>query len=183
MRRFVLLVGAAVFVFGHRAQAQARVGSDSATRLTRFGRDLVYGTLEGLAFAGVDQMSKSPPQWGAGWSGYEKRAASNLGEFYIQESVTEGLAAAMNRPLDYGHCRCHGTGDRFAWAVAGAFVDEMPDGHRLFAVPRVVGAYAGSFAQASWRPSNGGDRTRVALVNGTTSLALGALINLFYEFR
>jgi len=30
-----------------RSHAQARVGSDSATRLTRFGRDIAYGTLEG----------------------------------------------------------------------------------------------------------------------------------------
>jgi hypothetical protein len=59
----------------------------------------------------------------------------------------------------------------------------MPNGTRLVAVPRIVGAYTGSFAQATWRPSNHHDRTRVALVNGTTALALGALINLYYEFR
>lgn len=164
------------------ATAQSRVGADSATRLTRLGRDLAYGALLGLGYAGIDQLSNSPPEWGHGWRGYEKRAASNIGEFVIQESVTEGLAAAMNRPLDYRRCKCRGTGDRIGHAFVGGITDEMPDGSRTLAVPRIVGAYVGAFAQATWRPPTSG-RTRVALVNGTTSLAIGVLINLFHEFR
>lgn len=122
------------------------------------------------------------PSGGKGWRGYEKRAASNVGEFVIQEGVTEGLAAAMNRPLDYRRCECHGTADRIGHALLGAFTDEMPDGRHLLAVPRIVGAFAGSTAQAMWRPSTS-SRTTTALVNGSTSLGIGALINLFYEFR
>ena len=71
---------------------------------------------------------------------------------------------------------------RMGWAFWGAVTDQMPDGTHPVAVPRIVGAYVGSFAQASWRPSDS-DRGRVALWRGTTSLATGALINLFYEFR
>jgi hypothetical protein len=164
------------------ATAQARVGSDSATRLTRLGRDLAYGALEGFAYAGIDQLNNSPPEWGRGWRGYGKRAASSIGEFLIQETVTEGLAAAMNRPLDYRRCKCHGTGDRIGHAFAGGITDEMPSGSRELAVPRIVGAYVGAFAQATWRPPTSG-RTRVALINGTTSLAIGVLINLYHEFR
>lgn len=164
------------------AQAQWRVGSDSASRWTRFGRDLVYGTAEGLAFAGLDQARKEPPEWGTGWSGYGKRAASNVGEFVIQEGVTEALAAALQRPLDYRRCHCGSTMRRVGWAVWGAVTDQMPDGSHPLAIPRIAGAYAGSFAQAIWRPSDS-NRTTVALVNGTTSIGIGALINLFYEFR
>ncbi len=178
----VVALVAAMFGFSS-ASAQSRVGSDSATRLVHLGRDLVYGTVEGLAFAGYDQTQKQPPEWGTGWVGYEKRAASNVGEFYIQELVNEGLAAAMNRPLGYKRCVCRGVGDRTAWAIRRAFTDQLPNGTLPLAIPRIVGAYAGSFAQASWRPAHGTDRTRIALVNGTTSLAIGALINLYYEFR
>jgi hypothetical protein len=166
-----------------QASAQWRVGSDSATRLTRLGRALAYGTLMGFGFAAVDQWQNEPPEWGKGWPGYGKRLASNLGEFYIQESVTEGLAYAMGRPLDYTPCRCTPTGDRVIWAVQGAYLDQQPNGRRYIAVPRIVGAYTGSFAQAMWRPSGGEDRLTTALVNGTTSLAIGAVINLYYEFR
>jgi hypothetical protein len=165
-----------------RAQ-QSRVGSDSATRLTRLGRDAVYGTLEGFAFSGLDQYNRNPPEWGNGWTGFRKRVASNLGEFYIQEGVAEGLAAAMDRPLDYTPCHCRPVADRVTWAVRGAVTDRLSDGTHAVAVPRIAGAYVGSFAQASWRPVTGHGRVWVALVNGTTSLGFGALINLYHEFR
>ena len=162
--------------------AQVRVDNGRHTRLQRLGRDLGYGVGEGLAFAGLDQALKEPKEWDTGGSGFEKRAASDVGEFVIQETVTEGLAAALNRPLDYARCGCRSTGSRVGHALALGVVDQMPDGHHALAIPRIVGAFAGSFAQASWRPGPSNDRTRVALGNAATSLAIGAGINLFHEF-
>jgi hypothetical protein len=164
------------------ASAQVRVGPDSATRLDRFARDLGYGVVEGLAYAEVDQLSHNPPQWGSGWDGYRLRATSDIGEFVIQESTTEALAAAMKRPLDYQPCRCGGFGRRVGWALWETFTDYTRDGKHPIALPRIIGAYSGSFAQASWRP---GERShlRTAMLNGTTSLLIGAGINLFHEFR
>lgn len=163
------------------AHAQ-RVHRDSATRLERFGRAVEYGTVMGLAYAGVNQINNEPPEWGRGWSGYGKRAASNIGEFLIQESVTDGLSAIMKRPLDYTPCRCRGTGERIGHALAGAVTDEMPNGKRLLAVPRIVGAYAGAYAQSTWRPDSR-SRLNQTLLNGTTSVAVGGLINIYHEFR
>lgn len=163
--------------------AQGRVGSDSATRLTHLGRDVGWGTVEGLGYAGVDQLRNDPVEWGKGWRGYGKRAASDIGEFYIQELTTEGLADVMNHPLDYAPCDCRDFGVRFDNAMRGALFDKMADGKQSLAVPRIVGAYVGSFAQAAWRPATTSGRVETALVNGTTSLALGALINLYHEFR
>lgn len=163
------------------AHAQVRVGRDSSTRLNRFGRDLAYGTAEGLLFAGVDQARNTPASWGGG-SGYSKRAASNLGEFFIQEGVTEGVAAIMQRPLDYTRCHCGSTTKRIAWALGGAFTDQMPNGSHPLAVPRILGAYAGSFAQATWVPSDR-NKLQLAVLNGTESLAIGGVINLWHEFR
>jgi hypothetical protein len=162
--------------------AQSRVGADSTPRMRRFVRDMGYGTIEGLGFAGVDQLRDEPVEWHRGWRGYGQRADSNVGEFYIQEAVTEGLAAAMNHPLDYSRCRCRGGIKRVGWALRGVLFDEMPHGKTALALPRIVGAYAGSFAQAQWRPATGTGRTQIALVNGTTSLAIGAAINLYHEF-
>ena len=160
--------------------AQARIGGH--TRLERFGIDLAYGVLEGLAFAAYDQARNDPPEWGNGGSGYAKRAASNIGGFVIQEGVTEGLAAAMNRPLDYTHCKCQGVGPRTRHALLGAVTDQMPDGSHPIAIPRIAGAYVGSFAQAAWRPKGGRNWLSLGLGRGTTSLAIGAGINLFHEF-
>lgn len=178
-----LLLPAAMLLFASGlARAQVRVGRDSSTRLNRFGRDLVYGTGMGLLYAEVDQLRNEPPQWGKGWAGYRKRAASDIGEFVIQEGTTEALAAVLHRPLDYERCRCRGAWNRIRWALWGSVTDPMPNGRHPIAVPRIVGAYAGSFAQATWRPIDS-DRARSALVNGTVSLLIGAGINLFQEAR
>jgi hypothetical protein len=57
----------------------------------------------------------------------------------------------------------------------------MPNGNHPLAVPRIAGAYAGSFAQVAWRP-NTGNSAWLGLTRGTSSLAIGALINLYHEF-
>lgn len=163
--------------------AQSRVGRDSSTRLTRYGHDLLFGTALGFVYAGVDQLRNDPVEWGKGWRGYEKRLASDVGEFVVQETTTDVLAAAMDRPLDYRRCHCGGAGERFGWALISAVADPTPNGGHTLAVPRIVGAFTGSFAQAAWRPANAMSRTRIGLVNGASSLLLGAGINLFYEFR
>jgi len=165
-----------------RAQSQVRVGRDSSTRLARFGRDMVYGTVLGLAWGEVDQLRNDPPEWGKGFEGYRRRAASDVGEFLIQEGATEALAALLKRPLDYAPCHCRGIGNRLRWALAASVTDPMPNGSHPVALPRIAGAYAGSFAQASWRPATS-DRTRTALINGTVSLLIGAGINVFQELR
>lgn len=164
-------------------RAQERVGSDSSTRVRRYYRDLGFGIALGFVYAGVDQWRDDPAEWGDGWSGYQKRVASDVGEFVIQESVTDLLAAALHRPLDYQRCRCRGFGRRLGWALQSSVTDPLPNGHRALAVPRIVGAYAGSVSQAAWRPAAASGRARTALVNGTISLVIGAGINMFYELR
>lgn len=178
-----LLLAAGAALAPATAGAQSRVGADSSTRTRRYRHDLLYGTALGFVYAGIDQLRLDPPEWGAGWHGYERRLASNVGEFVVQETVTDVVAAGMNRPLDYQHCRCTATGSRIGWALQSALTDPLPDGHRALAVPRILGAYAGSFAQASWRPASASGRTRTALVNGSMSLLIGAGINLYYELR
>ena len=183
IRLLALAIALATVALPRIAKAQGRVGADSSTRTRRYRHDLLYGAGLGLVFAGIDQQRNDPPEWGRGWRGYEKRLASDVGEFVVQESVTDLVAASMNRQLDYQRCRCTETSSRIGWALASSVTDPLSDGHRALAVPRILGAYAGSFAQASWRPRGGSSITHVGLVNGTTSLLIGAGINLYYELR
>lgn len=178
-----LFVFAAILGFAQTASAQSRVGADSSRRIDRLERSLAYGTVEGFGYAGMDQYHLSPPQWGTGWHGYERRLASDVGEFWVQEVATEGLAAAMNRPLDYTRCRCRDFGSRMTHALRGALFDQMSGGREALAIPRIVGAYGGAYAQTTWRPGGSSSRSNLTLANGTTSLAIGALIDIYHEFR
>ena len=180
--RYLILV-AAVMSAAHNAAAQSRVGADSSTRIDRLKRDLGYGTLEGFGYAAIDQWRLNPPEWGTGIPGYGRRVASNVGEFWVQELTTEGLAAAMNRPLDYKRCRCRNFGARVAHAFRGALFDQMPRGRESLAIPRIVGAYTGAYVQSTWRPAESRSRATITLANGTASLAIGAVINMYHEFH
>ncbi len=180
IRSFCLLLGIVIAMPVH---AQRRVGADSSTRLLRYGHDLVYGTSLGFAYAGIDQLRNDPLEWGKGWRGYERRLASDVGEFVIQETVTDLLAGAIYRPLDYQPSPHRDMDARLGWALQAAITDPLPNGTHPVAIPRIVGAYAGSFAQAGWRPDNGSGRLRTALVNGTVSLLIGAGINVYHELR
>lgn len=183
--RHLIIISAIAGIMGatHNAVAQSRVGADSSTRIHRLERDLGYGTLEGFGYAAIDQWRLNPPEWGTGVPGYGRRVASNVGEFWVQELTTEGLAAAMNRPLDYKRCRCRNFGARMAHAVRGAIFDQMPRGREVLAVPRIVGAYTGAYVQSTWRPAESRSRANITLANGTASLAIGAVINMYHEFR
>jgi hypothetical protein len=180
--RYFILV-AVVVGAAHIAGAQSRVGADSSTRIHRLEHDLSYGTVEGFGYAAIDQWRLNPPEWGTGVPGDGRRLASNVGEFWVQEIATEGLAAAMNRPLDYQRCRCRDVGGRMAHAISGALFDQLSRGREALAIPRIVGAYGGAYAQSAWRPAESRSRANITLTNGTTSLAIGALINMYHEFH
>jgi hypothetical protein len=145
--------------------------------MRRYTHNLGYGAVLGFVWAGVDQLQDEPEQWS-----YGQRLASGVGEFVIQESVTDLLSWGMHRPLDYTYCHCDGFGRKLGWSMQSAFTDVLPDGRRTAAVPRIFGAYAGSFAQAAWLPTNT-NRTQTALLNGTFSLLIGGGINLYHELR
>ena len=153
-----------------------------ASRWRAYGLNVARVSAGALGWAAWDQLRDDPEEWGTGWRGYERRAVSEIAGSVVQETITEGLAAAMRRPLDFRRCVCHGTGRRFTWAVRGALFDQMPDGSTPLAVPRIVGAYGGAFARTTWHPAGDHSRAAATLISGSSSLAVGALINLAYEF-
>lgn len=164
------------------ATAQSKVGPDSLSRWKFYGVNIVRTSAGAVVFAVVDQIRNEPQEWGKGWPGFGKRFGSELAGGVLQETVNEGLAAAMNRPLTYTRCACHGVGPRATWALRAGFTDQMPNGRAPIAVPRIVAAYVGGFARSTWNPTTGNGRLATTLISGTSSLAIGALINLAYEF-
>ena len=185
LRHFRRMIVHALLLIAGVVLVPARGGAqqDTTHRMKRYIHNVGYGATLGFLYAGVDQLQNDPTEWGKGWSGYGNRLASNVGEFAIQETVTDILAATMHRPLTYTYCPCNSTKHKVEWALQSSVTDVLPDGRRAIAVPRIIGAYVGSFAQAAWMPGNSSSRTQTALLNGTTSLLIGGGINLFYELR
>jgi hypothetical protein len=104
--------------------------------------------------------------------------ASKAGQHAVQVSVSHGLAAVMHRSTDYQPCQCRGFGPRVAHALLETFTDRRADGSRALSVPRMAGAYAGSFARLAWEPDRSvGD----AAAGATLSLGFSALFNIARE--
>jgi len=162
-----------------RAQETA---ADSAGRWKLYGINVARVSVGALGFAAWDQWRNDPEEWGKGWPGYQRRAVSEIAGSFVQETITEGLAAALHRPRDYTRCVCQGGARRFEWAVSGALVDHMANGSRPIAVPRIVGAYSAAYIRTTWHPAKEHDRPLRTLISGSSSLGIGALINLAYEF-
>jgi len=184
MRRLTLICAAALTLGAvPRADAQLQAGYDTVTRWSRVERNVAYGAAMATLYSAYDQLRDDPSEWERTWDGYGKRYASNFGEFIIQEGVTDGLSVLMHRPQGYRKCNCGtNTGKRIGYAWKNVVTDQMPNGSHPIAWPRLIGTFAGSTAQAAWRP-NHGSRYNIAITNGVTSLAIGGLINMWYEFR
>ena len=115
-----------------------------------------------------------------GVGGLAGRIGSNATQAVVQTSVRHGLAALMHRSTDnhYQFCECHGFGPRVGHALLESFTDRRADGSRALSVPRIAGAYAGSFAGLAWEH----DRNASDVMVGTTlSLGFKALFNVARE--
>ena len=75
------------------------------------------------------------------------RIAASAAQHVAEISVRDGLAAVMHRSTDYHYqfCECKGFGPRVQHALIETFTDRRADGSRALSVPRIAGAYAGSF--------------------------------------
>lgn len=112
--------------------------------------------------------------------GLAGRIASRAAQQAVQVSVRHGVAALMHRSTDYRYhfCECRGFGSRVQHALLETFTDLRADGKRAFSVPRIAGAYAGSFAGLAWDH----DRSAGDVAAGATlSLGLSALFNIGRE--
>jgi len=144
-------------------------------RFTNYLNDLsgppaLIGAVGGGLLRGVRQHD--------GADGLAGGIASKAAQHAVQVSVSHGLAAVMHRSTDYQPCQCRGFGPRVAHALLETFTDRRADGSRALSVPRMAGAYAGSFARLAWEPDRGvGD----AAAGATLSLGFSALFNIARE--
>lgn len=140
------------------------------------GVGAILGVVGGAA---IDQMSDTPAQWGKGFSGYADRLASHAGALVVGETVHHGLAYEMNETTRYELCGCRDFSLQAEHAFVGAVTDrDLATGRRVVSVPRIAGAFAGSFAPTIWQP---GYSAGNALVGGALTLVASGAFNLVDE--
>lgn len=134
------------------------------------------------ASAGVGQLTNDPSEWGKSWRGYGRRVASAAGQQFVQLGASYSLAPVFHQPAEYVPSGYAKRADRMRAALLGVVADRTSSGGHVPAWPRIIGAYAGAAARASWWPGTD-NRPRDAMIQGTTALAFSAVVNLAIERR
>ncbi len=107
-------------------------------------------------FAIHDQVKKTEPDWGDGFSGFAKRVGSLQAGNIIQNSLTALGNAAVGFEPRYDRCRCEGAWPRIRHAVVRNFIT-YGGGDDKRIRPQIM-SYAAAFGAgvtvASWEPDN-----------------------------
>lgn len=145
-------------------------------RFNNYLRDLAGpGALVGVVGGGVLQQLRQH-------DGKElsTRIAAGATQHVAEISVRDGLAALMHRSTDYHYqfCECKGFGPRVQHALIETFTDRRADGTRALSVPRIAGAYAGSFAGLAFEHDHG---VGSVATGATLSFGFSALFNIARE--
>jgi hypothetical protein len=133
-------------------------------------------------FSSVDHANDQPAEWGDGFGGYGKRAASRHTQSMIQNSFSALGNAALGYEPRYDRCRCQGKWRRVRHAIFRNFVTYNKTEKELRPQLALYGAALGSGMVAStWQPDD-----RSAWTNGTNNVLIqagwGSLSNLIGEF-
>lgn len=102
--------------------------------------------------AGIDQLNNKPPEWEQGGSGYGKRYANILGQYYIQKTVTFGLSSALHEDNRYFNSGRSGFWPRTEYALSSGILARHDDGSRHISISQLGGVAAGAFLSRFWQP-------------------------------
>src|SRR5204863_7708930 len=130
------------------------------------------------ARAGVNQLRKSPKQWGGGPAGFGKRMASGMGTHVVKNSIQYGVAAARHEDLHYYRSNRKGVGPRLRHALVSTVVTrKTTNGKKTVAAARISGAMGSGVISTAWAPAAAG-----GVATGGISLGATAGANVAREF-
>lgn len=136
--------------------------------------------IRATASAGFGQLGNTPQQYGQGWDAYGKRVGLNFATYGLQDSASQGLAAAAGYEMRYIQCSCTKTLPRIGHALMYNFVTYNRHGKKVLNWPSIVGGYSAGMLSSSFTPgqkwSAGGIRS------GNNGLYFGFVGSLLQEF-
>ena len=141
-----------------------------------------YALVSGAFFGGIDQATKTPPEWRQGFGGYSERFGSDFGIAAAGTTTRYLLAGALKQDTLYYRCECTGLFPRLRHAAVSTLTERSGrDGHRVFSIPALVAPYAGTLtAVYGWYPSRYGAMDAFRMGNYTLLESIGS--NIALEF-
>ncbi len=106
-----------------------------------------------LVSAGYSQLTKAPPEWGEGASGFGRRTASRLAVLGIQETIHQGGAAILGYSPRYLSCGCKGFFPRTGHAIKWTFLTKNSSGQTRFDFPVIAANYGAGMLSTYWYPA------------------------------
>ena len=149
------LVDAGTTTSGALYQAYTRPPPSRTLRNYTFDTFGPYAFTGTALIAGLDQATKTPPEWQQGFVGYSERFGSDFGIGVVGTTTRYGLAAALREDTSFYPCKCTGFFPRLRHAAISTLTARRgEDGHRVFSIPALIGPYAGAAgAVFGWYPN------------------------------
>jgi hypothetical protein len=138
--------------------------------------------LKTAAFTLGDQAANSPPEWGAGVSGFGKRFGSRYGQFVIQNTFSSTGNYLLGYEPRYDRCRCSGAWRRIGHALVRNFVTyKWTERDKRPQIALYVGAMGAGMIESTWDPGSH-DLWRSGYQSVLTQVAFGSFANVIGEF-
>jgi len=141
-----------------------------------------YPILGAAISGGINQASKTPPEWGEGAGAFGERVGSAFGIAMVTTTTRYALAEAFREDTLYYPCECKGVLRRLGHAMISTVTGRYgEDGHRRLSFPALVAPYAGTMtAVYGWYPSRYGAEDAFRMGNYTLLAFAGE--NIAREF-
>jgi hypothetical protein len=140
-----------------------------------------YAFAKAALAGGVQQSTKSPPEWGSGWDAFGMRVASSFGVQLVTTTTRYAMAEILREDTIYYRCECRGVFPRVKHALISTLTGRRgEDGHTEFSFPGLISPYAGTMTALAWYPDRYGVKDGFRM--GNYNLAAQAGGNLALEF-
>jgi hypothetical protein len=127
-------------------------------------------------------ISNEPPEWRQGMAGYGRRSASAFGQYTMQGTIRDSMAAALRYDVRYHPSGQGGKWRRIGYAIQMTAFTRNAEGNKRLDIARFSGLYGSTMISTYWYP----DRYRPwkeGVRWGSQNLGFETGFNILREFK
>jgi hypothetical protein len=135
------------------------------------------------ASAALGTVRNRPHEWGGGFTGFAKRAASSFGTHVAKASIEFGVATIHHENLHYQRSNLQGKWPRLKYAVESTFIVPRTNHKRgkTVAAGRIAGNMGAGMISRLWQPASAAG-IGSGLATGGIGLGADVGVNVAREF-